>query len=636
MSACRQTGRWSWYASLGTATSPCRERASFPWRVAVILSSPSLFDFDLPEVPAPARVQGERREVPPCTFDVRSYQTQAIQAVLAAMDRGVRRGLIVMPTGCGKTKTFAELIRQLSDRPEFEALVIAHRFELLEQGRRAIGEVNPHLIVSTEAGDDRATEGADVVMAGVQSIGRTTSRLSWLKPTLIVTDEAHHAAAPSYGTVYERYGVYDDAATVFHLGVTATPHRLDNKRLSGNGGIFEEVLFTYTLREAIAAKFLTDIKGYRIQGGADLTGVKTTAGDYNLKQLEAAVNTPKEIELAYKAWQEHAEGRKTIVFCTGVDHAKDVAAVFEEHGVSARAVYGDMDRDARAATLRMFTSGQVQVLTSMDVLTEGFDEPSASCVLLIRPTQSWALFTQMVGRGLRLFAGKSDCVVIDVVGVTQQHALGKAPPPGKERPSLSGLVDLPDIDLQGHTLSEALDLFEGMDEGQQEGIRRRPTTFRGLVANTEAVDMLGELSTPIEAGGATELAWFKVGEARYVVACGSSAGEDNREGHLAMDTLGRWWIRLRSSKREEKFIVRVESDDLPLVFVQADLILSDYWPGIKAIASTKAPWRKLDPSTKQIAILKRFKLSDETIAMMNRGMVDQFLRRKSVQRAVIK
>jgi len=544
---------------------------------------------------------------------LRDYQQACVEAVLEGRRRGVRRGLIVLPTGCGKTTVFAEVIRLLSAEPEFQALVLAHRAELLEQGATRIAAQNPHLRVGIEAGDQRAEKGANVVVAGVQTIGRPGStRLPWLDPSLIITDEGHHASADTYCHIYRRYGLFESVGRVFHLGVTATPHRMDNKPLHGTEkAIFEEVLFSYRLSEAIKSNYLCDLRGYRVSSEADLSKVGNVAGDFNLGQLEKAMNTERENELAFNSWAEVASDRQTIVFCSGVDHAEAVAEVFRSKGVKAASVSGAMKREVRDEVIRKFRDGEVQVLTNMDIATEGFDVPNIRCVLLLRPTQSWGLYTQMVGRGTRLSPGKTDCIVIDVVGNSERHALGKQPA------TLAGLVELPPkMDLEGKGLAEALSLWKDLPDDQQAVLFKRCTSFAGLSVRLTAVDLLAELATPEEVVVASSLSWLKLSETRFQVSCGSVDAEMHRQASITQDPLGAYMLKLQTSKREMLFPLDSELD---AAFRQADKIIEREFPGARAVAGTGQPWRKNPPSEAQIKLLRHLKVSQETIRQLTRG-----------------
>jgi superfamily II DNA or RNA helicase len=226
----------------------------------------------------------------PAPIILRPYQEKARNAVLAAKDRGLQRVLAVSPTGTGKTTLFSDLVGEFHSGYGVNSLIIAHREELLQQASARISLQNPGLHVGVESGSSRAPWNCDVVVAGIQSIGRAEStKLDFLKPGFLIVDEAHHAPADSYQNVMRRFGSYEGEC--FTIGVTATPHRLDNKPLHGHeSAIFEEVVFTYTLAEAIADGWLCDLRGFRVASGISLDAIKTTAGDYNQGQLQRAVN----------------------------------------------------------------------------------------------------------------------------------------------------------------------------------------------------------------------------------------------------------------------------------------------------------------------------------------------------------
>jgi hypothetical protein len=211
--------------------------------------------------------------------------------------------------------------------------------------------------------------------------------------------------------------------------------------------------------------------------------------------------------------------------------------------------------------------GEVQVLTNMDILTEGFDAQACSCVIMLRPTQSWSLFTQMVGRGLRVLPGlidgigtpaerreavrgsaKADCIVIDIVSNTSLHNVADRPKDG-ETPSLQGLVGLPSaLDLEGLTLAEAVEEFEQLPELVKAAAFRRKTSFSGLSATLTQVEMLSELSIPEEAEDAgARLYWLKVADLEYMLDIGTGVGSMiRRVARLVGDIVGHWTLHIQS------------------------------------------------------------------------------------------
>jgi superfamily II DNA or RNA helicase len=540
---------------------------------------------------------------------LRPYQAQALAHILACKDRGLERVLVVMPTGTGKTTLFSALVGEFERQYSRKSLILAHRRELLEQAQVRITQQNPKIRVGIEGAGARLVDPFDAVVASVQSLGReNSSRLVGFDPGCLIVDEAHHAAADSYQHVFRRYGAYEGEC--FTVGVTATPHRMDNRPLHGDEeAIFQEVAFTYTLKEAIADGWLADLRGYRCATGVSLSKVRVVRGDYSAKALQDAVNTEARNRTAFDSWEGKASDRKTIVFCTGVQHARDVAAMFRESGYTAESVDGAMPPDQRRAIMRRFTTGKTQVLTNVEIATEGFDVPDVGCVLLMRPTKSWALFCQMIGRGLRVLpntieglpdatarrqavgaSDKPNCIVIDVVDNGK-----RAPSPkeeeGKDDPSLAGLVGLPpELDLEGHSLAEAVEKWEKLGHTAQAIMFRRAMNFDELDSTLVAVDLVAELTLPEEVLEFSKNAWMKVGDGKYLLACGSSKLEASRMAMLEEDALGHFTLTLSSATRPPASFPC--GHELRRAFQRADKQIKEVWPFTGGLTMSVAGWRR--------------------------------------------
>ena len=584
---------------------------------------------------------------------LREYQERALAAVLAAKDRGLHRVMVVMPTGTGKTTLFAALVDEFDAAYGENSLVVAHRHELLEQASARIAQRAPRLNVGIEGGDREAAPESQVVVAGVQTIGKPgTKRLSWFHPGLLIMDEGHHAPADTWQNVMRRFGSYEGLC--FTLAVTATDHRMDNKPLHGSEqAIFEDVVFRYPLRTAVQDGWLVDIRGFRVATGVDLSNVKTTAGDYNIGQLARAVNTEARNHTAFKHWAEIASDRRTIVFCVDVQHAKDVAQLFRDNHVTAESIDGTMPRDKREGVMRRFASGQTQVLTNVDVATEGFDIPAVGCVLMLRPTQSWGLYTQMAGRGVRVLPGivdgiatpnlrraaileseKSDCYVIDVVDVSEKFGLSGPPEEEDNKPknkpvpaSVAGLVGLPpDFDLQGHSLFEAAKWADELEPSRRNQMFRRPTSFDDLSTVLSEVDLIKELSIPEEVMGVSRLAWMKTGENEYMLPCGSSRMDEHRKATITIDLLGRFSVKLTSSLME--YPVLQLGTDLAKAFDEADKLIRLMYPDCGPIVQANAGWRTKPVSDKQMEILRGMGIEEDVLSMLEnmgqaKALIDQ-------------
>jgi superfamily II DNA or RNA helicase len=432
--------------------------------------------------------------------------------------------------------------------------------------------------------------------------------------------------------VFRRFGAYDK--NCFTVGVTATPHRMDNRPLHGDEeAIFQDVAFTYTLREAIADGWLADLRGYRVATGVDLSKVRISRGDYSVKALQDAVNIESRNRTAYDNWIAKASDRKTIVFCTGVEHAKDVARMFKEGGVAAESVDGSLGAEERAAIMRRFAKGKTQVLTNVEIATEGFDIPDVGCVLLLRPTKSWALFSQMIGRGLRVLpntiegipdatarreaihaSAKRDCIVIDVVD-SGKRVLAPRDEDAND-PSLAAVVGLPpDLDLEGNSLLDAMKKWEKLEPRMQAMMFRREINFDELDGALTAVDLIAELTLPSDGTAFSRNAWMKVGDGKYLLACGSTELEGHKMAMLECDVLGCYHLTLSSSTRQP--MVFSYGDDIQNAFLRADRQIKEIWPFTGALTLSHSSWRDKRITSEQRQELRTLGVEETIIGMLD-------------------
>ena len=328
-------------------------------------------------------------------MELRDYQKECISTI-EAQDPGAY--LVQMATGLGKTVTFASLPRH-GER----MLILSHREELVEQPRRYF---------SCSYGVERAKDhsaGEEVVSASVQSLVRRLDRFGPEDFGLIICDEAHHAAAQTYRTIFDHFRPEK------LIGFTATPNRGDRVRLDT---VFQDIIFQRDLRWGIQNGYLTDIHCRRVDIGFDLSAVHTRQGDYAPGELDEAMEGTA--DAIAQAYQEMAVGA-TLIFAVSVHQAEEIAKRIP----GAVTVTGET-KD-RAAIIRAFTDGALPCIVNCMVFTEGTDIPRVETVIVARPTQSEALYAQMVGRGLRLFPGKERLELIDCVGITGRASLCTAP-----------------------------------------------------------------------------------------------------------------------------------------------------------------------------------------------------------------
>ncbi|HUG50754.1 MAG TPA: DEAD/DEAH box helicase family protein [Terrimesophilobacter sp.] len=356
-------------------------------------------------------------EAPRPRRERRPFQQSAIEGVRAQLAAN-RSTLLVLPTGTGKTFTACEYVRE---HETGAVLWLAHREELIDQAIRDLsGGLEEY--VAKEKADERMRAGdSRLVVASVQTLkgGRLDDFARRFTPQLIIVDEAHHAVAPSYGAIIDAF----PDAKVF--GLTATPDRADERAM---GQRFDSVAFVYEIQDAIRDGFLCPIRVQRVLVDAiDLRAVRTVAGDLNQGDLDAVMALEEVLHGVVKPTIELAGNRRTIVFTTSVANAHRMAEIFNRYRPdSARAVDGGTDSDERRRTLSDHKSGRYQFLCNVGVLTEGYDDPAVSCVAMARPTKSRSLYAQCAGRGLRILAGKEDCLLLDFVGNSGTHSLASA------------------------------------------------------------------------------------------------------------------------------------------------------------------------------------------------------------------
>jgi len=416
---------------------------------------------------------------------LRDYQEDGSKALDLSHERGVRRPAIVLPTGAGKTVVFAHRALAYLSLPENlgkRVLVLAHTDELVTQAYKKIKGIAPHLQVGiVKAGLNQVQ--AQVVVASVQTLRSAKRRAAVRKVGRIIVDECHHATAPTYLDILEHYGAIGPAcapcleegtaakrAACSHRGpapedgadaegFTATLARSDKSKLSQ---VWEEVAFRRDIAFMIRRKYLLDVRGKRIQVPDFTTkGLKTQAGDFQAEDLADALVDSLAPEKVAEAYVEYASDRSGLVFTPNVSSAYVFAEALVAHGISAEVVHGALPQEERRLIIKRLEAGDTQVLVNCMVLTEGFDSPRVSCVVIARPTKSSPLYQQMVGRGLRLFDGQTDCLVLDVVGASRQHGLASLV-------DLSEREDKPEDLEDGQSLLEFEDMAELLEQDEDE------------------------------------------------------------------------------------------------------------------------------------------------------------------------
>jgi len=338
---------------------------------------------------------------------LRHYQQRAVDDLRRSFRSGSRAPLLVLPTGGGKTIIFSVITASAAARGR-RVLVLVHRRELIAQASAKLAAANvPHGAIAAGVPPTHHP----VQVASVQTLIRRLPRIDW-HPDLIIIDEAHHAAAGSWARILDHW---PDA---LRLGVTATPCRLDGRGLAG---AFDHLVAGPPVAQLIADGFLSPSRIYAPPCAADLTRISSRAGDYAADQAAERMNRPTVTGNAIDHYRRLCDGAPAIAFCCNAAHAEAVATQFRVAGYAAATILGTTPALVRDQLVTDLGRGILQVLVSVDVVSEGFDCPGATAAILLRPTQSEALYLQQVGRVLRPAPGKLHALILDHVGNVHRH-----------------------------------------------------------------------------------------------------------------------------------------------------------------------------------------------------------------------
>lgn len=403
---------------------------------------------------------------------LRPYQTEAVMAVQSAWTvHNLTRPAVVLPTGTGKSTVIAELAADARRRGA-RVILLAHRGELLDQMAASVGYVDPAGEPVGIVAADRDEPDTAIVAASFQTMAKARRLASVGHRDVVLVDEAHHAPAKSYRGVLDELGSF--GPRVLTCGFTATMVRADQEAL---GSIWEDVVYEKTLAWAISEGFLVTPRGKTVvmDDLNKLAKIRNVAGDYNQGKLEEVMAAS--VDSTVDAIMTHAPDRAMIVFATGVDHAEILAMLLTERGVPARAVVGSHSREYRQEAYEAFRDGSLQALVTVQVLTEGADFPRCDAVVMGRPTRSQSLYSQMVGRALRPYEGKTDALVLDLTGTARDM-------------SLVTLTDLHSEAKTERVKADSVEPLEDLDLDAEAVLDKVPARERIGVIDLEDIDLL--------------------------------------------------------------------------------------------------------------------------------------------------
>jgi superfamily II DNA or RNA helicase len=341
---------------------------------------------------------------------LRPYQNQLANDIRAAFGSGANRPLAVSPTGSGKTVLFSYITSQVLKRGS-RVIIVAHRREILDQISATLKCVEvPHGFI--QAGKSMAIQ--SVMVASIQTLARRLDTIP--APDLVIIDEAHHSVSKSYVQMFAAW------PTAKFIGVTATPERLDGK---GLGAMFDRMVMGPSVQWLIDNGFLAQPVYYAPREVVDLSQVHTVAGDFDRSEAEEIVDTPRITGDAVTHYVRFCNRQRAVAFCISVAHAQHVADTFNSCGIPSASIDGTLDPEVRKQRVEDLTAGKILVLTSCELISEGFDLPAVNAAILLRPTHSLSMHLQQVGRALRPYPGKTNAIILDHVGNCLRHGLAE-------------------------------------------------------------------------------------------------------------------------------------------------------------------------------------------------------------------
>lgn len=417
----------------------------------------------------------------------RDYQYIASERVVQSYKENKKRLLIVLATGLGKT-FLATLIHEQKIAGNKKTLFLVDRKELVDQTKEAFEQFDSTLKVGVEMNVLKADKDCDVVVASVQTLGKSGSvRIKRFNPKdygLIIVDEAHGSVTESWIRVLSYFGVgpNNEIEDKLLIGLTATPNRTDGIPL---GKIYDDIVVNYDLSFGMRNGWLTDIEFLKVETKVDISKIKATKKDFDNEELEKAINVASRNALVVKSYIEHSNDENAIVFCNSVEHAYELEAMFNEHNIPAKCIEAETPSDERKEWIALFKRGRIRVLLNYGTLTTGFNAPETSTIILARPIKSELLLRQIIGRGLR----PSSLCFIDFFKTPEQRL---AIIEGSVKPACK-VIDLCDI-VGNHDIVSVPSLF-GLNPNLD--IKDKKRLFKEVVEPLEEIKHKHQINTKL-------------------------------------------------------------------------------------------------------------------------------------------
>jgi DNA repair protein RadD len=356
----------------------------------------------------------------------RGYQEKAIDSFFEYFEQSSGNPIAALPTGTGKSLIIGGFIQRACTMfPETRVMMLTHVQELIEQNMQTLLSVWPTAPAGVySAGLGRREHAQPISFAGIQSVYKKPDLFGHVD--LIVVDECH-LVSPRGTTMYRDFtsSLKERNPALKVLGVTATAFRLGQGMLTDTDGLFTDICFDLTSRDAfnwlIAQGWLAPLVPKKTQSELDVTGLRIHGGEFVLSELQERVDRSSITTAALTEALHHAKDRNHwLVFASGIDHAEHITGTLQRFGMEAACVHSRMAKDLRTKHIQDFKAGRLRALVNNNILTTGIDFPEVDCIVMLRPTASPGLWVQMLGRGTRPFPGKNNCLVLDFAGNTRR------------------------------------------------------------------------------------------------------------------------------------------------------------------------------------------------------------------------
>lgn len=339
-------------------------------------------------------------------LELKDHQQKALDALKEMRKAHESIGLLYHATGTGKTVTAVSDAKRIGKK----TLFLAHTIELVEQAAKTFRELWSDVTTGVFA-DNQKDRDTFVICGSIQSIALHLDEFKEDEFGYLIIDEAHHAAADTYQKVLSYF------KPDFTLGLTATPERTDETDILD---IFKHTVHRLDIQTAVEIGELVPVRCIRIHTNIDLSKVRFHSVQYHIRDLESKIFVPERNQLIVDTWLQYVKDKRTVIFCASVKHAEEIAERLYRAGVTAEAVSGGMKASLRQEVMERFQKGEVKVLCACDLLNEGWDCPETEVLFMARPTMSKVLYTQQLGRGMRLAEGKESLMVFDFVDNAEQ------------------------------------------------------------------------------------------------------------------------------------------------------------------------------------------------------------------------